>query len=310
MITFKGERTIKTLECSSKGDKRFSAFYAKVSVYGEFDSIENHYQLCKRDRLENGEVLIPKTWRDLKGKKIDSFVVNGITFPEEYLSQYYKLLWVKYLDANPSLVVFASGFDEFTDMFRGKSINCQADVVKQYVKEGRQSIMRECKPLIQVLNRGGFVVQVTGDLLKSKENIIGHQTNCLGVMGAGIADKIKKLYPEIFKPYQELCFAHKKSDSLLGECQLVKAHTEGKYVANLFGQHTISHSEQETNYDKLEEALVKLKETAKENNLSIGLPWQLGSGLGGGDWNEVRSRIEKVFSDYPVTIYKLPEKRK
>ena len=37
------------LECSSKGDKRFSALYAKVKVFGVYDSIENHYQNCKRD---------------------------------------------------------------------------------------------------------------------------------------------------------------------------------------------------------------------------------------------------------------------
>jgi O-acetyl-ADP-ribose deacetylase (regulator of RNase III) len=298
---------MKTLECSSKGDKRFSALYAKVNVYGVFDSIENHYQLSKRARLENGEILVPKTWKDLKGKNVDFFVVNGITFPEEYLTQYYKLLWVKYLDANPALVSYASGFDEFTDMFKGNTtVNCQADVVKEYIKEGRASIMKECQPLIKILKRGGFVVQVTGDLLKSQEHIIGHQTNCLGIMGGGIAVYIKKLYPEIFKPYQELCFAHNKSRSLLGECQVVKTNTEGKYVANLFGQHAISRTSQETEYDELEKALFKLKDYAKEKNLTVGLPWQLGSGLGGGDWNEVKNRIEKAFFDYPVTIYKLP----
>lgn len=38
---------VKILECSTAGDKRFSAFYAKVSVNGKFDSIENHYQWTK-----------------------------------------------------------------------------------------------------------------------------------------------------------------------------------------------------------------------------------------------------------------------
>lgn len=39
---------MKILECSSRGDKRFSAFYAKVEVFSKLDSIENHYQSCKR----------------------------------------------------------------------------------------------------------------------------------------------------------------------------------------------------------------------------------------------------------------------
>lgn len=297
---------MKILECSSKGDKRFSALYAKVEVYGVFDSIENHYQLSKRLRLRTGDKFVPHKWTDLKGQKIDFFEVNGIELPKEYLSQYYKLLWVKYLDANPALVAYASSHDDFNDVFKGKSVNSQADVIKQYVKEGRASVMSECQPIIKILKRGGFVVQVTGDLLKADVNIIGHQTNCLGVMGAGIAVHIKKLYPEIFKPYQDLCFVNNKSRNLLGVCQLLETNTKGKYVANLFGQHSTSSTNQQTEYDYLEQALMKLKLVAKEKQLSVGLPWQLGSGHGGGDWNEVKKRIDKVFNDYPVTIYKLP----
>lgn len=54
---------MKILECSSKGDKRFSAFYAKIKVFGIYDSIENHYQNCKRD--SNGRPV-------KKGQKVHS----------------------------------------------------------------------------------------------------------------------------------------------------------------------------------------------------------------------------------------------
>jgi O-acetyl-ADP-ribose deacetylase (regulator of RNase III) len=297
---------MKTLECSSKGDKRFSAFFAKVEVYGKFDSIENHYQLSKRFIGENGEVIVPKSWKEVKGKTPDFFEVKGIRFPIEYLSQYYKLLWVKYLDNSPSLVKYAAQFDEFTDMFRGNSINCQADVIKQYVKEGRESILKECQPFIKVLNNGGFVAVKTGDLLKSKENILGHQTNCLGIMGAGLAVQIKKQYPEVFEAYKRLCEKHKKSRTLMGKCQIVSTKQEGRYIANLFGQYDISRNHVQTEYEYLRKALETLKEEAKKRNLSVGLPWQLGSGLAGGDWNIVKKMIEEVFHDYPVTIYKLP----
>ena len=60
------------LECSSKGDKRLSAFYSKVNVFGKVDSIENHYQLCKR--FNN---FVPSSWRDSKGKVPTHFVVKG-----------------------------------------------------------------------------------------------------------------------------------------------------------------------------------------------------------------------------------------
>lgn len=135
------------LECSSKGDKRFSAFNAKVSVNDNWDSIENHYQLSKRF----GNSPPPNHWRECKGKKPTHFVINNIEYDIKYFSCFYKLLWVKYLDDNPDLVEYAKQYDEFTDMFRGKSLNCQADVISQYVKEGRQSILDECEEFIKLL---------------------------------------------------------------------------------------------------------------------------------------------------------------
>jgi len=132
------------LECSSKGDKRFSAFYARVFAFGEFDSIENHYQLSKRF----GD-FIPTSWQDAKGKNPTHIELNGKKYDLKMMPQWYKLLWVKYLDNSPHLVEHASQYDEFNDIFKGKSINCQADVIRQYIKEGRESILNDCEELMQ-----------------------------------------------------------------------------------------------------------------------------------------------------------------
>ena len=155
----KEDNFIKILECSSKGDKRFSAFYAKVKIYNRYDSIENHYQLCKRF----GDI-IPKTWRDAKGKKPSHINIDGKDYDVKYLSMFYKLLWVKYLNNNPNLIEYAKQYDEFNDIFKGKnSLNCQADVIRQYIKEGKQSILNECAELIAMLKT---------DNKNKKENII------------------------------------------------------------------------------------------------------------------------------------------
>ena len=129
----------KVLECSTKGDKRFSAFYAKVKVFGFEDSIEGHYQSCKRNK--DGYVAG-------KSKKVELMVIptntgKSFTLEPRFLTAYYKLLWCAYLDSRPDLVEIASAYDDFNDMFRGKAINCQADVIKQYVKQGRKSILNE-----------------------------------------------------------------------------------------------------------------------------------------------------------------------
>lgn len=126
------------LECSSKGDKRFSAFYAYINLYGINDSIEHHYQRCKRFYVQPTKI---------KGAIPDYIEVNNIKYDLKYLTPFYKLLWVKYLDNHSELVEYAKQFDDFNDIFKGKSINCQADVVRQYVKCGRSNIMNE--PLVR-----------------------------------------------------------------------------------------------------------------------------------------------------------------
>lgn len=143
------------LECSTKGDKRYSAYYAKVDVFGVVNSIENHYQLSKR--VGN---YIPTDVMAVKGVTPTHFVINKygqeLVFDVKYLSSWYKLLWYKYLDSNPELVKYAQDFDEFTDMFKGHSVNCQADIIKQYVKKGRASVYKDCIEFINLLKKGAL----------------------------------------------------------------------------------------------------------------------------------------------------------
>ncbi len=125
---------MKTIECSSRGYKPASAMYARVEAFGRVDTIENHYQSVKRTADGN---------RVAKGQKVDHIVIYDHKLNPRYLTPLYKLLWVKYLDENKDVVAHLSQYDEFTDMFRGKCVNCQADVIKQYIKEGRQSILKD-----------------------------------------------------------------------------------------------------------------------------------------------------------------------
>ena len=105
----------KVLECSSKGDRRFSALYAQVSAFGILATIEKHYQRCKKDK--NGNAV-------KKGKPVDHIVLNGIKLESRFLTQWYNLLWIKYLDSDPVLVDYLKNYEDYTDSFKGKAINC------------------------------------------------------------------------------------------------------------------------------------------------------------------------------------------
>lgn len=133
---------MKNLECSSRGDKRFSAMYARVQYEGVMDTIENHYQKVKRDAYGH----IPG-----KGKKVDHIIVYDAKLPPEYLTQFYKFLWFSYFKKNMELIEVIHEYDTFSDMFRGHSINCQADIITDVRYNGLKSLVPACKELKEAI---------------------------------------------------------------------------------------------------------------------------------------------------------------
>ncbi|WP_426445716.1 macro domain-containing protein [Paenibacillus sp. S-38] len=144
---------------------------------------------------------------------------------------------------------------------------------------------------------------VEGDLLQAEEDILGHQVNCQGVMGSGVARGIEERFPEVFTAYKSKC-SSETSETLLGQCQIVRSQS-GKYIANLFGQDRFGKGTKFTQEEQLKGALMKLREFARSNGLSAALPYRIGSDRGGADWEAVYGMIEEVFKDDEVTLYKL-----
>lgn len=144
---------------------------------------------------------------------------------------------------------------------------------------------------------------VEGNLLEAKENIIGHQVNCIGVMGAGLVKQIKNKYPGAYSSYKRHC-KRMPPELLLGDNLIVEVDKD-KYVSNLFGQIKYGRDQQHTDYAGLKIALIKLEGYARKNNLSVVLPYGIGAGLAGGDWSVIYKIIEDVFDEYDVTLYKL-----
>lgn len=148
---------------------------------------------------------------------------------------------------------------------------------------------------------------IEGDLLNTQDNIIGHQVNCYGIMGAGLAKQIKAKYPNVFKEYLSLCNLYENRDKrldLLGQCQFV-AIGKDKYIVNIFGQYGMGTSRQQTDYDALHRGLLELMSYSVKNELSVALPYGLGCGLAGGDWEIVSDMISDVFINSDISLYRL-----
>jgi len=143
---------------------------------------------------------------------------------------------------------------------------------------------------------------VEGDLLAGSEYLIGHQVNCQGAMGSGIAKQIRGRYPQVYDSYAAYCRAQ-KPEQLLGRCQFVEA--DNRIVANLFGQlHYGRQAKRYTDYEALSRALRTFKEYAQETGAACALPYMIGCGLANGEWHVVENRLQDIFSDYLLTLYR------
>ena len=82
-------------------------------------------------------------------------------------------------------------------------------------------------------------------------------------------------------------------------------------MANLFGEYSFTESvapyeNRHTDYDALKKALLNLKDFCKDNEITkIGIPYKLGCGLAGGDWDGVvYPMLQELFAnDSTITLY-------
>ena len=153
---------------------------------------------------------------------------------------------------------------------------------------------------------------VNGDLLQSNLPLTAHQTNCLGVMGAGIARFIKNKWNIVYTQYVDICKNFEYSKDLLGKCQIcVTGEFPIKFVANLFGEYSFTESvapfeNRYTDYNALKKALLNLKAFCEDEEVTeVGIPYKLGCGLAGGDWDGVvYPMLQELFAnDSTITLY-------
>lgn len=140
--------------------------------------------------------------------------------------------------------------------------------------------------------------------MNAKEDIIGHQVNCKGVMGSGVAFQIKMKFHKAYEEYLKKVAEAKSVEELLGSVQFVDSGD--KIIANMFGQPNYGRRDnQYTSIEALKNCLMILRLHAESKGLSVALPYMIGCGLGNADWRIVESLIKKAFEGYSVTLYKL-----
>lgn len=140
-----------------------------------------------------------------------------------------------------------------------------------------------------------------GDLLKSDCTVIMHQANCFKTMGAGIAKSICQLYPSANKADKDYPFVRKQR---LGKFS--HAIVNNITIVNLYGQYFYGVGKQ-TNYKALENAIDLFLTHAKNDiniNLSkVGVPYRIGAGLAGGNWDLIKGILDRQSNKHGINIY-------
>jgi O-acetyl-ADP-ribose deacetylase (regulator of RNase III) len=161
---------------------------------------------------------------------------------------------------------------------------------------------------------------VKGDMLEAKLDYYCHQVNCQGRMASGIAKSIKTKWHRVYDDYIakcddvrnkviEMCGRWEShidvSEVLLGDIQLVPVDVD-KTVVNMFAQQYYGYDgKRYTSYDGFWSCLGKIREQVPKGS-KIGFPDHIGCGLGGANWEVIKTMIwEALSEDYDVYIYKL-----
>jgi O-acetyl-ADP-ribose deacetylase (regulator of RNase III) len=141
-----------------------------------------------------------------------------------------------------------------------------------------------------------------GDILGEDVEAIVNTVNCVGVMGRGLALQYKNKFPDNFKIYAKACKSEEVIPGKMFVTQTGKL-TNPKYIINF---PTKRHWKGKSKLEDIDDGLVDLLKIIKKYDIkSIAIP-PLGSGLGGLDWNIVKSKIQNAFTnttDTNIIVY-------
>ena len=149
-----------------------------------------------------------------------------------------------------------------------------------------------------------------GDLFSATEGIICHQVNCKGKMGRGVAAIFPNYFPAAYKSYLKFCnIAKEDTKVLLGHCLFVDE--ENGSSCCMFAQDDWrGHNKRNTDYEAFKVCCERIclhahKVSEDWRNYPINMPYKIGCGLGGGDWNIVFKILEEQFKDYNLILWRL-----
>jgi O-acetyl-ADP-ribose deacetylase (regulator of RNase III) len=140
------------------------------------------------------------------------------------------------------------------------------------------------------------ITYIEGDLFRSPAQVLVNTVNTVGVMGKGVAKEFKRLYPEMFRRYRDLCDRHQFA---IGQLLLYK--TPHKWILNF---PTKKDWRNPSRPEYIEAGLRKLVNIYADVGIpSLAMPL-LGCGNGELDWQrDVKPLVEHYLSPIPIAVF-------
>lgn len=166
-----------------------------------------------------------------------------------------------------------------------------------------------------------MITTINKDILTVDKGVIVHSVNCIGGVG-GLAGAIARKWPKNASEYHSHIKRQKLPIMLLGSVFEVNV-AHNVVVANLFGQNNVGTNERQTEYSALIAGFKNIAKTYFRGNdtsevdyrnpfglieeridlTDIYIPYKIGCGLGGANWNIVEEIIHKCFEKSQYNIY-------
>jgi O-acetyl-ADP-ribose deacetylase (regulator of RNase III) len=140
------------------------------------------------------------------------------------------------------------------------------------------------------------ITYVDINLFESPAQTLVNTVNTVGVMGKGIAAVFKRLYPEMFQKYRQICQQRKLE---IGKLYVYR--TPNKIIVNF---PTKKHWRNPSEISYIESGLAKFVSVYQDYGISsVAFP-QLGCGHGELNWeNEVQPLMEHYLQKLPIPVY-------
>lgn len=138
------------------------------------------------------------------------------------------------------------------------------------------------------------ITWIKGNILYSDCQTITVPVNTVGVMGKGLALSVKQRFPEVFEFYRKACCL---KQIRIGQPCVYRGASKWFLLFP-----TKRHWRELSSLQDIEQGLDWiLRNYSSENITSLAVP-ALGCGLGGLNWKEVGSIMEKFLSQIPIPV--------